>query len=206
MQHSGTDNPIRIGLADKSPLVKSALQHLFSSDPRFELVVVCSDGESYIEAAKNTAIDIGVIGWVVPPGDGRFILDQVQSHDTPHRIVVYTGAVGEAVPAQVMAHGGAAYVSKSEEPEFLLDTVASVAKGHMVFPYLDVRRINDNPLNSLTKRELDVLSLISTGQTNKQIASTEGLSPNTINFHVKNVYQKLGVHNRSQAVALYLKS
>jgi two-component system, NarL family, nitrate/nitrite response regulator NarL len=205
-QNNCAKEPIRVGVADKSPLVQAALKHLFSEDPRFTLVLVCSDGETYIEAVKTTELDVGVIGWAIPPGDGMYILDQLKAHDNSQRIVVYTGAEAEVVPAQVMAHGGAAFVSKSEQPEFLLDAVASVAEGRMIFPYLDVRKIHDAPINTLTKRELDVLSLIAAGHTNKQIAALEGVSPNTINFHVKNVYQKLGVNNRSQAVAVYLKS
>jgi len=76
----------------------------------------------------------------------------------------------------------------------------------MVFPFLDVRKIHQSPLTSLTKRELEVLASIAAGQTNKQIAAIQGVSPNTIKFHVKNLFGKLGVNNRSQAVALYLKS
>ena len=105
-----------------------------------------------------------------------------------------------------MAHGAAAYVSKSETPELLLDTVESVAHGRMVFPFLDVRRVNQSPLTGLTRRELEVLSALAAGNTNKEIAANLGLSLNTVKFHVKNLFQKLGVHNRSQAIALYLKT
>ena len=107
---------------------------------------------------------------------------------------------------QVMAHGAAAFVSKSEQPEYLLDTVAAVAGGRMVFPFLDVRKIHRNPLTTLTRRELEVLSALAAGQTNKQIAAVQGISPNTVKFHVRNLFEKLGVQNRSQAIALYLKS
>ena len=103
-------------------------------------------------------------------------------------------------------HGGAAFVSKSEQPELLLDTVAAVAQGRMVFPFLDVRAIYQNPLATLTGRELDVLVLLAAGQTNKQIATTQAVSLNTVKFHIRNLYEKLGVRSRSQAVALYLKS
>ena len=105
-----------------------------------------------------------------------------------------------------MAHGGAAFVSKSEQPDFLIDTVAAVAEGRMLFPFLDVRAINQNPLGTLTRRELEVLSLLAAGQSNKQIAESQSVSPNTVKFHVRNLFEKLGVHSRSQAIALYLNS
>ena len=197
---------VRVGVADKSPLIQAALRHLIAEDGRFELVSVCADGEAFLQNVDDHELDVGIIGWVIGPGDGKYILDQLRGRESAPRIIVYTGSQGESVPAQVMAHGGAAFVSKSEQPELLLDTVAAVAKGRMVFPFLDVRAIHQNPLATLTRRELEVLALLAAGQTNKQIATTQNVSPNTVKFHIKNLYEKLDVRSRSQAVALYLKS
>ena len=203
---SSSKSIIRVGVADKSPLVQAALTHLFAEDQRFELVDVWADGESFLQSIEQCDLDVVVTGWVISPGNGRYILDPLRAHSNAPRIIVFTGAEGESVPAQVMAHGGAAFVSKSEQPAYLLDTVAAVAEGRMVFPFLDVRKIHRNPLTSLTKRELEVLSALATGQTNKQIAAAHGVSPNTVKFHIKNLFEKLSVSNRSQAIALYLKS
>jgi len=143
---------------------------------------------------------------VIPPGDARFILDHLRTRSNAPRIVVYTGTEGETVPAHVMAHGGAAFVSKNEQPEYLLDTVAEVARGRMVFPYLDVSQINASPLSTLTKRELEILSSLAAGSTNKEIAAEKGVSTNTVKYHIRNLFEKLGVSNRGQAIALYLKA
>ena len=198
--------PVRVGVADKSPLIQAALKHLFAEDDRFELVDVVADGEQFLDLVDRESMDVGVIGWVISPGDGKFILDQLRGRISAPRIIVYTGAPSPTIAPQVMAHGGAALVSKSEQPDFLMDTVASVAKGRMVFPFLDVRTIHQNPLSSLTHRELEVLSLLAAGQSNKQIAETQSVSPNTVKFHIRNLFEKLGVHSRSQAIALYLQS
>jgi len=200
------DKPVRVGLADKNPLMHAALKHLLSEDERFELVFVASDGQEFLRHAAETPIDVGVIGWIIGPSDGRFILDHLNLEDDPPRIIVYTGDGNKTVPSQVMTHGGAAFVSKSEQPTVLLDTIATVAEGRMVFPYMDVRSIYDNPLSTLTRREMEVLSDLSSGRTNKQIARDLGVSLNTIKFHVRNLFQKLGVNSRSQAISLYLKS
>jgi DNA-binding NarL/FixJ family response regulator len=197
---------IRVALADKSPLIQAALRHLFAEDKRFKLVQVVSDCEAFLEYAGENRFDVGVIGWIFKPYDGRFILDNLGLLDMPPRVVVYTGHSSEAVPALVMAHGGAAFVSKSEQPAVLLDTIEAVASGRMVFPYIDVRTLYENPLTTLTRRELEVLSKLARGSTNKQIARDLEVSLNTIKFHVRNVYQKLGVNSRSQAIALYLKT
>ena len=197
---------IRVGIADKSPLIQAALTHLFAEDERFELVTVCADGDALLQAIDESDLQVAVTGWVIGPGGGKYILDQLRTRSRPPRIVIYTGAESESVPAQAMAHGGAAFVSKSEQPDVLLDTVADVAAGRMVFPFLDVRKIHQNPLTTLTRRELEVLSALAAGQTNKAIAAVQGVSPNTVKFHIKNLFEKLDVSNRGQAIALYLKS
>lgn len=198
--------PIRVGLSDKNPLIQAALKQLLSEDSRFNLVHVASGCEDFLNNVHAEPIDVGVIGWVIGPCDGRYILDHVSSMENPPRIIVYTGDESKIVPSQVMIHGGAAFVSKSEQPAVLLDAIAGVAAGQMIFPYLNIRSIYDNPLSSLTRREMEVLSDLAAGRTNKQIARDLAVSLNTVKFHVRNLYQKLGVNSRGQAIALYLKS
>jgi two-component system nitrate/nitrite response regulator NarP len=198
--------PIRVGLADKNPLIRAALKQLLSEDSRFELVHVAADCEEFLNNIEKAPVDVGVIGWIIGPCDGRYILDHLNAETRAPRIVVYTGHESRLVPSLVLAHGGAAFVAKSEQPAVLLDTVASVAAGRMVFPYMDVRAINENPLTTLTRRELEVLSHLASGRTNKQIARDHGVSLNTVKFHVRNLFQKLGVNSRSQAIAMYLRS
>ncbi len=193
-------------MADKNPLIQAALKQLLSEDRRFVLLHVASACDEFLSNVQKQPIDVGVIGWVFRPCDGRFLLDHLNAQGNPPRIVVYTGDESPKVPSQVMAHGGAAFVSKSEQPAVLLETIASVAAGRMVFPYLDVRSIYENPLATLTRRELEVLSELAAGRTNKQIARDLGVSLNTVKFHVRNLFQKLDVNSRGQAISMYLQS
>jgi len=197
---------IRVGVADKSPLIQAALKQILSEDERFTLVHLSSACEDFLENLAKESIDVAVIGWIFGSCDGRLILDRVNAQANPPRIVVYTGLEKSTLPTQVMAHGGAAFVSKSEQPSFLLDTIADVAEGRMVFPFIDVRTLYENPLVTLTRRELEVLSSLATGRTNKQIARDMDVSLNTVKFHVRNLFQKLGVNSRAQAISMYLKS
>jgi two-component system nitrate/nitrite response regulator NarL len=198
--------PVRVGIADKSPLMRAALKQLFSEDDRFQIVSVSENSEEFLSAIEPSQLEVAVVGWIIPPGDARFILDRLQTRKNAPKLVVYTGFESDTVPMQVMAHGGAAFVSKNEQPEYLLDTLAQVANGRMVFPYLDVTQLNANPLTSLTKRELEILSSLAAGQTNKEIAAEKAVSTNTVKYHIRNLFEKLGVSNRGQAIALYLKS
>ena len=203
---SNERGPILVGIADKSPLMCTALRTLLSEDGRFEVVCICKNAEEFLEKVGTVTVDVAVAGWIIPPGDARFILDHLQTRPDAPKVVVYTGIESDSAPAHVMAHGGAAYVSKNEEPEYLLDTIAEVARGRMVFPYLDVSRINASPLSTLTKRELEILSSLAAGRTNKEIAAEKAVSTNTVKYHIRNLFEKLSVKNRGQAIALYLKS
>jgi two-component system nitrate/nitrite response regulator NarP len=205
-QHGSGQKPILVGIADKSPLMCTALRTLLGEDGRFQVVCICKNAEEFLQKVGTVAMDVAISGWIIPPGDARFILDQMQARTDAPRVVVYSGIESESAPAHVLAHGGAAYVSKNEDPEYLLDTVAEVARGRMVFPYLDVSRINANPLGTLTKRELEILSSLAAGRTNKEIAARKGVSTNTVKYHIRNLFEKLDVSNRGQAIALYLKS
>ena len=198
--------PIRVGIADKSPLMRAALKHLFSEDDRLQLVSASENSDEFLKLLDSVPMDVAVVGWIIPPGDARFILDRLQTRKNSPRVVVYTGFESESVPAQVMAHGGAAFVSKNEQPVHLLNTIVQVAGGSMVFPYLDVSQLNANPLGTLTKRELEILASLSAGRTNKEIAAEKAVSTNTVKYHIRNLFEKLGVSNRGQAIALYLKS
>jgi two-component system nitrate/nitrite response regulator NarP len=206
VSHSDQSKPIRVGIADKSPLMRAALKQLFSEDERFQIVSTSENSDEFLQSIENSPLDVAVIGWIIPPGDARYILDRLRTRKNPPRVVVYTGYESETVPMQVMAHGGAAFVSKNEQPVYLLDTVAQVAAGQMVFPYLDVSQLNANPLTMLTKRELEILSSLAAGHTNKQIAAEKAVSTNTVKYHIRNLFEKLSVNNRGQAIALYLKS
>jgi two-component system nitrate/nitrite response regulator NarP len=82
--------------------------------------------------------------------------------------------------------------------------MVTVASGRMAFPYVDVRELDLNPLAGLTEREREILESLSKGMTNQQLAEDFEISLNTVKFHLKNLYGKMDVENRSQAVAKYL--
>ena len=76
--------------------------------------------------------------------------------------------------------------------------------GRICIPFIDVSKINETPLSRLTPRELELLAVLANGWTNLQIATRTGISENTVKYHLKNLYDKLGVRNRAMAVALFL--
>jgi len=132
------------------------------------------------------------------------VLMALKDREDAPRIVVYTGSTKPGICRQVLQLGGAGFCSKQDRPEVLIETIASVAEGRMVFPFMSIDAPQTSVLDSLTRRERDLLASLADGQTNAQIAKALNISLNTVKFHLKNLYEKLGVNNRAQAVARYL--
>lgn len=196
---------INIAIADKSPLVQIGLKSLFAADDRFKIVAVASDGERFMECVDRVPFDIGVIGWNMPTLDGQGVLESLNGRENRPRVVVFTGNGAPDVVRRVMQMGGAGFCSKTEPPERLVETVLSVSEGRMVFPFMDLSRAASDPFSQLTAREQELLSSLANGRTNAQISDELSISLNTVKFHLKNLYGKLTVKNRAQAVACYLR-
>ncbi|MDW3206778.1 MAG: response regulator transcription factor [Alphaproteobacteria bacterium] len=196
---------IDIMIADKNPLVRRGLSGLCDDDGRFVCRGCFDSGQAFLDALLNGPTELGVIGWLLPDMRADEVLKVVRGSGTRKKIVVYTGSPHPAIPKRVMALGGFGFCSKSEPPEFLLDTLIDVSHGRISFPYIDVRALYSDPFADLTQRERELLKALSQGWTNLQIARRFGISGNTVKFHLKNLYEKLDVSNRAMAVALFVE-
>lgn len=204
----GSDTASRIVtllLADDHPLLLRGLRQLFEEDERFRVVAAASDGERLLDAIERFSVDVVVMGWLMPYLDGEAVLTRLRAQPDAPRVVVYSGLEDPSVPRRVMALGGAAFCSKRVSPEELRDIVAAVAAGRIVFPYEAAHGPGD-PLVGLTGREAEILKALTGDHNSGQLAHELGISPNTLKFHLRNIYQKLGVANRAQAVARYFSA
>ena len=196
----------RVMIADKSPVVRSGLRDFIARDGRFEVLETHASGMAFISAVELHPVDIGIIGWSLPDMNGGEILATLKRRHIPTRIVVYTGEPGKEVLRQAVRLGAWGFISKSDEPSVLVDSIAAVARGRMSLPYVDLQALTTDPFSELTSRERELLTALANGWTNLQIASRIGISRNTVKYHLKNLYDKLGVSNRAMAVALYLQT
>jgi two-component system nitrate/nitrite response regulator NarP len=196
---------IDVAVCDKSPLILAGLDKLLTDDRRFNLVLKVTDGEEFLEAARQPRFAVAVIGWQLPTLHAREVLRALSRQASAPKIVVYSGTNDPAAPAETLQLGGAGFVSKRAPPERLLDVLGAVAAGDMVFPFVDIRKMRADPLENLTLRERSLLSALGSGHTNNQLAKDFGVSINTIKFHLRNLFEKLDVRNRAQAIALYLE-
>lgn len=191
-------------IADKNPVVRSGLSELISSDGRFSYVAALATGGAFISACVEKMVDVGLIGWALPDMTGGDVLDILKRRQIKTRVVVYTGEAVADVLRQTIKFGAWGFISKSDEPSLILETLWAVARGRLCFPYVDLDTLSQDPLELLTSRERELLAALANGWSNLQIAARIGISPNTVKYHLKNLYDKLGVNNRASAVALYM--
>ncbi len=194
--------PVRVGVVDKNQLVVRGLRSLFEEDGRFDLVASAHDGARLLDGLSMVPIDIVITGWIMPYCNGRQLLEALADRDNAPKVVVYTGYVDPAVSREAMELGASAFFSKSERPERLIHVLDSVMRGSMVFPFMG-QKVAKGPLEQLTPKEMLILEKLCLGLTNQELAVELGVSANTVKFHLKNIYSKLAVRNRAEAVALY---
>ena len=199
------ERPVDIMLADSNPLVLSAMSEIFERDPRFSLVATSATAEGFLGTVMRVPVQVGVIDWTLPALGGAKLIEVLRDQARAPRLVVYGEATGE-IPRLAMQAGAAGFAARSGEVEGLLETCAEVAAGKMVFPFIDVRKMQQDPIHSLSRKERALLEALAQGLSNRELAKELGISTNTVKFHLSNVYEKLAVKNRAQAIAYYYSS
>ena len=194
----------KIAIADKNPVVRSGLCELLRRDGRFDVQAAVATGSALLKLSENSPATIAICGWSMSDMTGGELLAAMKLRQFPTRIIIYTGEPATQVLRPAIKAGAWGFISKSDEPEILVETIASVAKGRVSFPYVDLETLSTDPLEILTVRERELLGALANGWSNLQIAARFGISRNTVKYHLKNLYDKLGVSNRAMAVALYV--
>lgn len=196
--------PARVAIVDKNPMVRAGLADVIGRDARFTVAGVAANGNAFMSLCDGTASKVGVVGWSLPDMTGGGVLAALKRRQCATRIVIYTGETNPRVLRQAIKAGAWGFMSKSDEPSLLLDTIATVARGRLCLPYVDFQSLDDDPLDALTARERELLAALAQGWTNLQVAARIGISKNTVKYHLKNLYDKIGVKNRAMAVALFM--
>ena len=198
--------PISVALADSNPLMLSALSDLFERDPRFTLVATLSSAEAFLEMMSRMPTKLGVVDWALPAQGGERLLETLRGRTHAPRMLVY-GPEGDIdLVRRAMSAGAAGFCPRSNLPQQLIDVAYAIAEGQMVFPFIDVRALQHDPAEELTARERTLLSALARGLANKDLGAELGISVNTVKFHLRNLYDKLGVNSRAQAIAFYYSS
>lgn len=150
-------------------------------------------------------VQVAVIDWNLPAIGGAKLIEVLRDQQNAPRVVVYAEDTGD-LPRLAMTAGAAAFTARSSDAETLLEACIDVAAGKMVFPFIDVRNLQNDPIQMLSRKERAMLEALSQGLTNKELSKELDITINTVKFHLSNLYEKLGVKNRAQAIAFFYSS
>ena len=198
--------PIPLAIAEGNPLVLSAMSEVFNRDARFSLVTTSATAEGFLGAVMRVPVSVGVIDWAVPMIGGQKLIEILRDQENAPRLIVYGEDPRGDAAKRAMQAGAAGFVDRRTTVERLIETCLAVHAGQMVFPFLDLRELQLDPIQQLTRREKALLDALSLGKTNKELARQLEISENTVKFHLTNLYEKLGVSNRTQAIAFFYQS
>jgi len=200
---------IRIVLADDHELVLEGLRGLLANEADFEVVATATNGASLLASVERLQPDVAVLDLQMPAPDGVSCLTEIRRRGLPVRVLVLT-AFGDGESIQSALEGGAdGFALKTASPRQTIEAIRQVGQGYLVFPLAArkwLRGLQHDLGPDLSAREREVLELVAKGLTNTQIAEALSVSENTVKFHLQNIFQKLGVSNRTEAAAYYLRT
>jgi len=204
----GSPSVIRIVLADDHHLVLEGIRSLVEAEPDMAVVGTARDGAEALEVVRGSRPDLLVLDLEMAGMDGRTCLRLIREEELPVRVMVLS-AYGDGASLRTAIEGGAdGYALKTEPPQQTLVSIRQVVRGQLVFPTAAKRWLlgRSTPADpELTDREREVLALVAEGNTNSAVAQRLKVSENTVKFHLQNLYLKLGVSNRTEAAAHFLK-
>jgi two-component system NarL family response regulator len=196
--------PIRIILADDHPPLRAGLAAILNSHPELQVVAEAGCGREVMESKQ--AADIYIMDLRMPDGDGIQTIKALIARDPATRVLVLTTFDNEEDIFHALESGARGYLLKDTTKEELIAAVLQIHQGERYLPQAVASRLADRLVRpSLTPRELDVLRLVSRGRTNKEMASAMFISEETVKTHMKSLFQKLGVHDRAEAVSVSLQ-
>ena len=195
---------IRVALADDHRVVRVGLQELLSTFADVEVVGVAEGGERAVEVCVAERPDVLLLDLSMPDVDGVEVSRRLAVAAPQTRIVVFTSFSDRERIVEALDAGAIGYLLKDAEPEEIHQAILAAARGEAPLApkaaaaLLAERASRPAPVE-LTGREREVLSLVVQGLANKQIARKLGISEKTVKGHLTNLFQRIGVTDRTQA-------
>lgn len=202
---------IRVILADDHIVVLQGLRGLLEQEADIDVVALVQSGDELLACLERDQADVVVLDLEMPH-HGFTALEEIRKRNIPVRVVVLT-AFGDGSSIQsaleLRAEG---FALKTESPIQLIEAIRQVAKGRIIFPAAAQRWLMEQgkqdanrSVGELSAREWEVIACTAKGMTNPEIARSLGVSANTVRFHLKSIFGKIQVSNRTEAAAWYFE-
>lgn len=201
---------IRILLADDHPVVRAGLASLLVSEDDFEIVDMVGTPDDAVARAAEGGVDVVLMDlrFGDQPGievaGGVEATRRIRALDNPPQVLVVTNYSTDGDVVGAVSAGAVGYLLKDSSPEDLIAGVRDVARGESVLSKQVASKIMgrmNNPMTALSAREIEVLSLVAQGQSNREIGKKLFLTEATVKSHMGHVFNKLDVTSRTAAVA-----
>lgn len=203
MTEALSPEPLRLMLVDDHPVVRQGLRTVFGSFDDIEVVAEASDGAEALRLLRVTEVDCVLMDLQMPGVDGVTATRQITALPEGPAVLVLTTYDSDADIIAAVDAGASGYLLKDAAPELIMDAARRAARGESALApeVADRLKLRTRSSQTLTKREVEILELLAGGATNRAMAKELFISEATVKTHLVHIFDKLGVDNRTTAVA-----
>ena len=202
---------IKVMIVDDHAVVRSGLSRFLKVNKDFELVGEAADGEEALQLASLYQPDVVLMDLMMPGMDGVAATREIHKKHPQTKIIALTSFSDQNMVQGALHAGAIGYLQKNVTAVELANAIRSACAGKMTLSPEAAQALADSvaqpqiPANQLTDREHDVLQYMVEGLSNQQIADQLVISLGTVKFHASNIFQKLGVDSRVEAVKMAIE-
>jgi DNA-binding NarL/FixJ family response regulator len=198
--------PIRVLCIDDHALVREGIAALINRQADMQVIAEATSGRDGIELFRIHQPDVALVDLRLPDIGGIEVITRILGEKPDARILVISSSEGDIDIRRALSAGALGYVLKGLARETLLQAIRTVHRGDKAIPPEVAAAVAAHLTDELlTRREIEVLTVVATGARNKEIAVTLGISEDTVKMHIKSIITKLGAEDRTGAVTTAIK-